>query len=191
MGSAVRAQLAMLGGAQAQLDEHELPIPLLEDAPCAVGKVAGLREKPSIAQAKTWLRQQNDGTRLAAGPGRLSKLRNGHAHPDRELCEDILRMLVDSPVGKGACDSSGGQASPCTPAASPGRGACDAAVPPAVAAMHEALAVPPEPLREELTDLLNLEMTKQRVVESMEQFHQELQNQNSDMELVASFKESK
>ena len=58
-----------------------------------VGKKAGLEHKPSIVEAKHWLRSRgSNGCRMASRLGKISKLRNLVAHPDPTLLKDILDL---------------------------------------------------------------------------------------------------
>ena len=94
----------------------------LEDALCLVGRLAGEDAgKTQITPAKAWLRQHGaEGRRLAGRISRLSKVRNGVAHPDASLLADI-QLLVDStcldeseplPAKRASVESSSGISEP-------------------------------------------------------------------------------
>ena len=64
-----------------------------ESALVAVGRLAGLRAKPSITVAKEALRRHGShGAKLASRLSKLSKVRNGLGHPDVTLLPDILGL---------------------------------------------------------------------------------------------------
>ena len=60
----------------------------------AVRRAASLPGRPGIPVAKSWLRQQPGGSHLASRLSRLSKIRNGQAHPDVALVRDILAVAL-------------------------------------------------------------------------------------------------
>ena len=90
-----RAAAAGLFGPTPASDEGEEANPLLytyEELLSAVGTLAGV-DKPGISQAKHILRQHGDhGHRLASRLGRVSKLRNGKAHPDVSLLREVAAL---------------------------------------------------------------------------------------------------
>ena len=68
------------------------PLEAMEEALVAVQHAAGFQSKPLIGAAKKYLRQAGQPA-LASRLGRLSKVRNGHAHPDVGLVSEILRNV--------------------------------------------------------------------------------------------------
>ena len=65
---------------------------LLETALVEVAKLAGV-DRCNISQAKTFLRD-NGAAQIASRLSRLSKVRNGNAHPDVSLLGDISSVSV-------------------------------------------------------------------------------------------------
>ena len=97
---AVSIRLQMPGAQEPALK----PLEAMEDALQAIQLAAGLPGKPSIGSAKDLLRQVGHPS-LAARLGRLSKLRNGHAHADAGLVREL--RLLQPMMDKRAATCSG------------------------------------------------------------------------------------
>ena len=63
-----------------------------EEMLAAVGRPAGMTDKPDVTSAKRWLREQPGGKTIASKLGSLSKIRNGAAHV---VAKDIEKYLDD------------------------------------------------------------------------------------------------
>ena len=81
------------GGGGAVVPEPTVePIPLVALALSAVGKIEGTKSM-GMSEAKQALRARGvAGSALASRLGKLSKIRNGCAHPDVGLVDDILAL---------------------------------------------------------------------------------------------------
>ena len=82
------------------------PLTLFEELLAEVADVAG-ESKMDIQKAKAWLRDHEDGAKLATRLGKQSKIRNGVGHPDVRLRGDIRRMAGARPL---RADSQGAPA---------------------------------------------------------------------------------
>jgi len=68
----------------------------LDLALAAVADKAGMQLTPTVTAAKAWLRQSGEsGHMLASRLSRVSKRRNGTAHPDAALARDIGALKFD------------------------------------------------------------------------------------------------
>ena len=89
------------------------PFAHFEEALIAVQDSANLAAKPSVSEAKAWLRScGTDGASIASRLGRVSKRRNGAAHPDVSLIRDIRQFaVINGEVANTSCGGGSGSGS--------------------------------------------------------------------------------
>ena len=102
---ALALSMGLGGGRAGQQDiMAQTTIHNLEELLGIIGRLAGRSSKPTISVAKSWLRQHGeDGSTLAKRLGRISKRRNGFAHPDEVTLKADL--LAWTPSGTASSDS--------------------------------------------------------------------------------------